>query len=61
MHTNIGVALKTQFYEFLVVECCISLDIYILQSLIEFQIAVFTPICHTNAVQDDIFSKTIRL
>ena len=38
MHNNIIVGTKTRYYEFLVVESCISLYMHFLQSLSKFQI-----------------------
>ena len=58
-------------YEFLVVECCIYLNIDFLWSLLEFLILIVKvqnicfwyiwSICHVKAVQHNISSKTIRL
>ena len=41
MYTKIGVAIKKKhFYEFLVVECCISLNMHFLQSLLKILISI---------------------
>ena len=65
-------------WEFLVVECCISLNMSILQSLLKFKIliikiskyllfiylvynSVFIPLCHVDAVQDDISVKSVTI
>ena len=66
---------KIQLHEYLVVKCCISLDMCnhfknlnlhnksrkIFSSDIFGLKAVFIPLCYANAVQDDIPSITIRL
>ena len=48
MHTYIRIAQKTQYYEIIVIECCISVNMNLLQSLSWFWI--FIPICHVLAV-----------
>ena len=40
MHINTTVALKTQFYEFLIVMYCISFNMHIFQSLCIFKIFI---------------------
>ena len=66
---------KENMFGFLFYECCISLNMHFLQSLLECSIffiqvrkyliliylAVFGPMYNVKAVQDDISSKTIRL
>ena len=58
------VELKTEFY-FLIVMCCISSNMDILQSLFKFKIFIIkipkkfpSILLVLNAVQDDIFGKT---
>ena len=44
-------------YEFLVVECCISLNIYFIQEMFAFDKFVFIPICHVNAFKATSLQK----
>ena len=71
--TTLKKHLGTQFYELLIVMCCISLNMHFLQSISKFKIfkikipdilfayVVVILICHFRAIKDEISVKTVPI